>query len=145
MALPPRVLMAASKVRRVRSDAFSKNMTICRASRAWRKSSGWFLTACASSMIAATSWTVRSAMEQRSRPQRRLDASLKAVSDWMPKVTDALAGAASSFEDSEDFITTVLLPMSLFSCWRGASVCCIELQKLVQGVNCYLDVLALED
>ena len=43
MALPPRVFIAASKVRRVRSEAFSKNRTICLASRAWRKSSGWLL------------------------------------------------------------------------------------------------------
>ena len=66
------------------------------ASSAWRKSSGWFLTACASSMIAAISCTVRSAMEQRSRPQRRLEASLKAVSDWMPRVAVGLTEASSS-------------------------------------------------
>ena len=76
--------MAASKVRRVRREAFSKKRTIWLASSVWRKSSGWFLTAWASSMMAAISWTVRSAMEQRSRPVRRLEASAKAVSDWMP-------------------------------------------------------------
>ena len=92
MALPPRVLMAVSKVRRVRREAFSKNMTIWRASRAWRKSSGLALTAWASSMMAAISSTVRSAMEQRSRPWRRLEASVKAVSDWMPRVARGVWG-----------------------------------------------------
>ena len=45
--------MAASKVRRVRSEAFRRNITICLASRAWRKSSGDALTAWASSKMAA--------------------------------------------------------------------------------------------
>jgi hypothetical protein len=84
MALPPSVLMPASKVRRVRSEAFSKNMTICLASSAWRNSCGCSLTAWESSMMAAISLTLRSAIEQRSRPLRRLAASLKAVSDMMP-------------------------------------------------------------
>src|SRR6266851_1211423 len=145
MALPPRVLMAASKVRRVRREAFSKNITICFASSAWRKSSGWFFTAWASSMIAAISCTVRSAMEQRSRPQRRLVASLKAVSDWIPRVAVGLCETRSSPAISVVlvFITTVLLPMVLLSCRRCAGVCCTD--DLVECFDSSLDVFALEN
>src|SRR5271170_7878195 len=140
MALPPRVLMAVSKVRRVRREAFSKNMTIWRASRAWRKSSGLALTAWASSMMAAISWTVRSAMEQRSRPQRRLEASLKAVSDWMPRV--ACVRGKSSTMSGFGFMMTVLLPIGFFSCRRCAGIGCTE--DLIECFDGGLDVLALE-
>src|ERR1700679_278758 len=147
MALPPRVLMAVSKVRRVRRDAFSKNMTIWRASSAWRKSSGWVLTACESSMMAGISCTVRSAMEQRSRPQRRLEASLKAVSDWMPSVA-GLPGRCSSAAVSAvfEFMMTVLLPMGFLSCRRCADICCcIDLQYFVECGDRGLDVVAFEN
>src|SRR5580700_1010707 len=143
MALPPRVLMAASKVRRVRRDAFSKNRTICLASRAWRKSPGCVLTAWASSMMAAISWTVRSAMEQRSRPVRRLEASLNAVSDWMPRDAGGLTEAGSSGSVGLLFIITVLLPMGFVSCRRCAGVCCTD--DLVKCFDGGLDVFALED
>src|SRR5271170_3478207 len=139
-ALPPRVLMPASKVRRVRREAFSKNMTIWRASRAWRKSSGWFLTAWASSMMAAISWTVRSEMEQRSRPVRRFEASPKAVSDWMPRVGLWWSSAGSGFLG---FMTTVLLPMGLVSCRCCSGECCSE--SLVKRLDGGVDVIALED
>src|ERR1700733_7394931 len=148
MALPPSVLIAASKVRRVRREAFSKNMTIWRASRAWRKSSGWVFTACESSMMAAISCTVRSAMEQRSRPQRRLEASLNAVSDWMPRVAVGLAGKCSSPGVSAVlvFIMTVLLPMGFLSCRRCADVCCCTaFQDFVERGDCVFDVFALEN
>src|SRR5277367_6162884 len=140
MALPPSVLMAVSKVRRVRREAFSKNITIWRASRAWRKSSGLALTAWASSMMAAISWTVRSAMEQRSRPWRRLEASLKAVSDWMPRAAWRVweKSSASDFE----FIMTVLLPIGFVSCRCCAGECCDE--DLVEGLDGDVDVLTLE-
>src|SRR5258707_10254973 len=145
MALPPRVLMPASKVRRVRREAFSKNMTICFASSAWRKASGWFLTAWASSMMAAISCTVRSAMEQRSRPQRRFEASLKAVSDWIPRVAVGLPAVRSSLAISVVlvFITTVLLPMGLLSCRHCGGVCCTD--NLVECFGGCLDVFALGD
>src|SRR6185437_5636109 len=68
MALPPRVLMAVSKVSRVRSEAFSKNMTICFASSAQRYLPGSALTWCARRRTAAISMVEKSAMEQRSRP-----------------------------------------------------------------------------
>src|SRR5580698_8990612 len=96
-------------------------------------------------MTAAISCTVRSAMEHRSRPQRRLAASLKAVSDWMPRVVVAFADVISSPGVSADFMTTVLLPMGLFSCRRGASVGCVELQELIQCVNGDLNVFAFEN
>ncbi len=103
---------------------------------------GLALTAWASSMMAAISSTVRSAMEQRSRPLRRFDASLKAVSDWMPRVAVGLvAGSSSSF--ALVFMTTVLLPMGLLSCRRCAGVCCAD-----DFVHCFdgcLDVFAFED
>src|SRR5438270_1356632 len=144
IALPPRVLMPASKLRRVRREAFSKKSTICLASRAWRKSSGWFLTAWASSMMAAISCTVRSAMEQKSRPQRRLVASLKAVSDWMPRVAVGLPCVWSSPAISGFvLIITVLLPMGLLSCRRCAGVCCTN--DLVECFDGGLDVFALEN
>ncbi len=47
--LPPRLLMPASKVRRVRSDGFSKNSTICLPERMPRKSAGRAFIAAASS------------------------------------------------------------------------------------------------
>src|ERR1700733_3705479 len=139
-ALPPSVLMPASKVRRVRRLAFSKNITIWRASRAWRKSSGWFLTAWASSMTAAISWTVRSEMEQRSRPVRRLEASLKAVSDWMP---NGGLPCSSAVSEVLAFIMTVLLPMRLVSCRCCSGECCCE--SVIERLNGCVDVSALED
>src|SRR5580698_2215819 len=92
-------------------------------------------------MMAAISSTVRSEMEQRSRPQRRLEASLKEVSDWMPRVAGGLIEAVSSV--SADFMTTVLLPMGLLSCRRCAGVCCTD--DLVECFDGCLDVFAFED
>src|SRR5882757_912013 len=96
-------------------------------------------------MIAAISCTVRSAMEQRSRPVRRFEASLKAVSDWMPRVAVGLPGAWSSPAISVVlvFIITVLLPMGLFSCRRCAGVCCTN--DLVECFDGSLDVFAFEN
>src|SRR6185437_2392580 len=132
--------------RRVRSEAFSKNITIWRASSAWRKSSGLALTAWASSMMAAISCTVRSAMEQRSRPLRRLLASLKAVSDWMPRVAVGLRGEISSPSAGFGFMTTVLLPMGFFSCRCGPGVCCCKIfQNFVERVDGDLDMLPLQN
>src|SRR5271168_2421929 len=95
-------------------------------------------------MIAAISCTVRSAMEQRSRPQRRFEASLKAVSDWMPRIA-VFPGARSSPAISVVlvFMTTVLLPMGLLSCRRCAGVCCTD--DLVECFDGCLDVFAFED
>src|SRR5271154_7502480 len=96
-------------------------------------------------MMAAISCTVRSAMEQRSRPVRRLDASLKAVSDWIPRIAVGLVDARSSLGLSEvlEFMTTVLLPMVLLSCRRCAGVCCTD--DLVERFDGCLDVFALEN
>src|SRR5271170_6932704 len=92
-------------------------------------------------MMAAISWTVRSAMEQRSRPLRRLEASLKAVSDWMPRAAWARAGAKSSASDFE-FMMTVLLPIGFASCRCCSGECCSE--DLVEGFDGGVDVLTLE-
>src|SRR5882757_1516372 len=96
-------------------------------------------------MIAAISCTVRSAMEQRSRPVRRFEASLKAVSDWMPRVAVGLPRVRSSAAISVVFvfIITVLLPMGLLSCRRCAGVCCTD--DLVECFDGSLDVFALEN
>src|SRR5207302_8883641 len=103
-----------------------------------------FWTAWASSMMAAISCTVRSAMEQKSRPQRRLVASLKAVSDWMPRVAVGLPCVWSSPAISGFvLIITVLLPMGLLSCRRCAGVCCTN--DLVECFDDDLDVFALEN
>src|SRR5665213_3474832 len=139
MALPPRVFIAVSNVRRVRSEAFSKNRTICFASRAWRKSSGCFLTAWASSMSAAISCTERSAMEQRSRPARPLAASVKAESDWMPRVTVGLGASASG-----DCITRVLLAMYCFSRQSCAGVG-VKREQTVDCGDSLVDVLARDE
>src|ERR1700751_2168514 len=95
-------------------------------------------------MTAAISCTVRSAMEQRSRPQRRLVASLNAVSDWIPRGAVGLPGlwsapAISGFV----LIITVLLPMGLLSYRRCAGVCCTD--DLVECFDGGLDVFALEN
>src|SRR5258705_9514042 len=96
-------------------------------------------------MMAAISCTVRSAMEQRSRPVRRFEASLKAVSDWMPRVAVGLPRVRSSAAISVVFvfIITVLLPMGLLSCRRCAGVCCTN--DLVECFDDGLDVFALEN
>src|SRR5260370_16544618 len=98
-------------------------------------------------MIAAISSTVRSPMEQRSRPHKRLDASLKAVSDWIPKVAVGFGVDISSLAASVgfEFITTVLLPMSFFSCRHRAGVCCVGFQYLVEGVDRDLNVLTFKN
>ena len=84
-------------------------------------------------------------MEQRSRPVRRLEASLKAVSDWMPRVAVGLADVRSSPAISVVlvFMITVLLPMGLLSCRRCAGVCCTD--DFVECCDGCLDVFALED
>src|ERR1700743_2039760 len=96
-------------------------------------------------MMAAISWTVRSAIEQRSRPVRRLEASLKAVSDWMPRVAVGLTELRSSSAISVVlvFMTTVLLPMGLLSCRRCAGERCGD--GLVERFNGGVDVFALGD
>src|SRR5258707_4430495 len=95
-------------------------------------------------MMAAISCTVRSAMEQRSRPVRRFEASLKAVSDWMPRVAVGLPGAWSSPAISGlVFIIKVLLPMGFLSCRRCAGVGCTN--DLVECFDDGLDVFALEN
>ena len=43
------------------------------------------------------------------------------------------------------FMTTVLLPMGLFSCRRCAGVCCTAAQDFVECCDGCIDVLALED
>src|ERR1700736_7072633 len=95
--------------------------------------------------MAAISCTVRSAIEQRSRPVGRFEASLKAVSDWMPRVAVGLPGVRSSPAISVVlvFIITVLLPMGLLSCRRCAGVCCTN--DLVECFHGSLDVFALEN
>src|SRR6202012_4224421 len=96
----------------------------------------------ASPMMAAIAWTVRSAMEQRSRPVRRLEASLNAASDWTPRV--ALPNAGLSLAASAlVFIITVLLPMRLFSGRRCAGICCAE--DLVERFDDDFDVFSFED
>src|SRR6516165_590143 len=84
-------------------------------------------------------------MEQRSRPQRRLVASLKAVSDWIPRVAVGLVEVWSSAAISVvlAFIITVLLPMGLLSCRHCASVCCTN--DLIECFDDNLDVLAFEN
>src|SRR5207302_9980996 len=96
-------------------------------------------------MMAAISCTVTSAMEQRSRPQRRLVASLKAVSDWIPRVAVGLCERRSSPAISVVllFIMTVLLPMGLLSCRRCAGVCCTN--DLVECFDDSFDVFAFEN
>src|SRR5437879_13611193 len=96
-------------------------------------------------MMAAISCTVRSAIEQRSRPVRRFEASLKAVSDWMPRVAVGLPGVSSSPAISVVlvFIITVLLPMGLLSYRRCAGICCTN--DLVECFDGSLDVFALEN
>src|SRR6185437_16730798 len=97
-------------------------------------------------MMAAISCTVRSAMEQRSRPLSRLTASLKAVSDWMPSATVGLRGEISSPSAGFGFIITVLLPMGFSSCRCGSGVCCCKIfQDFVEGVDGDLDVLPLKN
>src|SRR6266702_4527794 len=149
MAFPPSVLIAASKVSRVRSDAFSKNSTIWRPSSEWRKSSGLLLTACASSMIAAISPTVRSPMEQRSRPHKRFAASENALSDWMPSALDLAERGGSAVASGFGFITTVLLPMRMFSRRRLADHFCTRKSEagedLVESRDCCIDVLPLKN
>src|ERR1700761_9646274 len=92
-------------------------------------------------MRAAISSTVRSAMEQRSRPLRRLEASLNAVSDWMPRVARGRVGEKSSASDFE-FMVTVLLPIGFASCRCCAGECCGE--DFVEGFDGGVDVLTLD-
>src|SRR5271154_2909293 len=96
-------------------------------------------------MMAAISCTVRSAMEQRSRPVRRFEASLKATSDWMPRVAGGLPGVRASPAISAVlvFIITVLLPMGFLSCRRCAGVCCTD--NLAKRLDERIDVFALEN
>src|ERR1700736_6377940 len=95
--------------------------------------------------MAAISCTVRSAIEHRSRPVRRFEASLKAVSDWIPRVAVGLPGVWSSPAMSVVlvFIITVLLPMGLLSCRRCAGVCCTD--DFIECLDSSLDVFALEN
>src|ERR1700734_2645712 len=79
-------------------------------------------------------------MEQRSRPVRRLEASAKAVSDWMPRAGLWWSSAGSGFLG---FMTTVLLPMGLVSCRCCSGECCSE--SLVKRLDGGVDVIALED
>src|SRR3981081_900919 len=96
-------------------------------------------------MMAAISCTVRSAIEQRSRPVRRFEASLKAVSDWMPRVAVGLAGVGSSpgFSVVLVFMITVLLPMGFLSYRRCAGVRCTD--DLVECFDGDLDMFSLEN
>src|ERR1039458_9659052 len=82
MALPPMVLMPASKARRVRRLAFSNMSTICLASRAWRYSTGLRLTSWPSLRMARTSAVERSAMEHISSPFNRAAAARISGSLW---------------------------------------------------------------
>ena len=66
-------------------------------------------------------------MEQRSRPLRRLVASLKAVSDWMPSEAALPVLGGDVAASALGLRTTVLLPMGcvLLMCdWLG--VCGVE-------------------
>src|SRR3979490_2814388 len=96
-------------------------------------------------MMGGLAWTVSPTIEQRSRPVRRFEASLKAVSDWMPRVAVGLPDVWSSPAISVVFvfIITVLLPMGLFSCRRCAGVCCTN--DLIECFDGSLDVFALEN
>ena len=67
-ALPPMLAMPASKVRRVRSDCFSKNITICLPASALRKFEGRALSSPARWKIVSISIGLRSRIEIRSRP-----------------------------------------------------------------------------
>ena len=76
-------------------------------------------------MMAAISCTERSAMEQRSRPIRRFEASEKETSDWMPSLCLACGTIISSvgfIESRRAVIVTVLLPMGGASC----EYCCVN-------------------
>src|SRR5438445_9035768 len=66
-AVPPRLAMPASNVRRVRSEGFSKNITSCLPSRVRRKSEGRALTTAARSSTERTSAGLKSRVETRSR------------------------------------------------------------------------------
>src|SRR5579884_2758438 len=65
--VPPRLAMPASKVRRVRRDAFSKNSTSCLPASAPRKSAGRCLMMCVSSKRDLVSSGEKSWQETRSR------------------------------------------------------------------------------
>src|SRR6202521_4393928 len=65
--LPPRLSMPASKVRRVRSEGFSKNITICLPARVPRKSAGRCLSMEVRLKSESISAGARSWMETRSR------------------------------------------------------------------------------
>src|SRR5579864_2521214 len=65
--VPPRLAMPASKVRRVRNEAFSKNNTSCLPASAPRKSAGRCLMMCVSSNIDFVSSGEKSWQDTRSR------------------------------------------------------------------------------
>src|ERR1700679_30728 len=96
MALPPIVLMPVSKASRVRRLAFSNMSTICLASSAWRYSRGLRLTSWPSLRMARTSALVRSAIEQRSSPDRRAAAERTSGSFWTETAASGLSIVALS-------------------------------------------------
>src|ERR1035438_333063 len=131
IALPPMVLMPASKLRRVRRLAFSNISTICLASRAWRYFSGLRLTSWPSLTVARTSPLERSAMEHISSPFKR--AAAARISGSFPTGT---TGASMR----------VLLAMGLSSCGWGSDLGWgISGEDLVQCGNGGVHMNALED
>src|SRR5580658_4617738 len=132
MALPPMVLMPASKLNRVRRLAFSNISTICFASRAWRYSRGLRLISWPSLRIARTSPLVRSAIEHRSSPARRAAAA-------------RISGSFSTGIASGLLSMVALLATLMSSCRRGCGMGRVFRQDCVERSNGRVHISALED
>src|SRR5579872_2542277 len=132
IALPPMVLMPASKLMRVRRLAFSNISTICLAWRALRYSRGLRLTSCPSLRMARTSGAERSAMEHMSSPAMR-----------------AAAARMSGSRSTGIAVCRVLVATRVSSygwgCGRGCSLRCLLSQNLVECRYCLVDVFAFQN
>src|SRR5271157_945491 len=136
MALPPMVLMPASKLRRVRRLTFSNISTICLASRAWRYSRGLRFTSWPSLRMARTSALERSAMEHRSSPASRSTAA---------RMSGSLSMETAGARGSMTALLATCLSSYGISCSCGCSVCGMLSEDFVKRADGDIDVGAFED
>src|ERR1700733_9826931 len=132
MALPPMVLMPASKLMRVRRLAFSNISTICFASRACRYSRGFRFTSWPSLRIARTSPLERSETEHISSP-----ASRAAAARISGSFSTGIAGSRCSM--------VALLATGMSSCGLSCGLRCVLSEDFVQRGNGMIDMFALEN
>src|SRR5579863_8325054 len=132
IALPPMVLMPASKLSRVRRLAFSNISTICRASSAWRYSRGLRLTSWPSLRMARTSPLERSPIEQRSSPASRAAAA-------------RISGSFCTGMETSRRSIVALLATVFSSCGGCGGVCSMFDEDFVEGRDRCVHMLVLQN